>query len=165
LSADHAAVVEYEIKNGAASPVLREYESENGMYALVSPVQKQLEQSFTALCAAFEAGQTKDCEHALAHAYLQGIARLETKDLKLQRELLLRQYENFMIMKSGRDYSGKRLTLRYAWTQRTKYLNLAILTDARRMQIASRVLTNARLYGFAKAARKRAAKLTEKGRA
>lgn len=165
LTADHPAVTGYTVENGVASPVLREYESESGMYALVHGVQKQLEQPFAKLCDTFKAGQAGDYEPALSQSFLQGIAKLDTKALKLQRELLLRQYENFTIMKSGREYSGRRLTLRYAWTQRAKYLDPGILSDPRRLLIASRVLTNARLYGPAKLARARAAKLIKKGRA
>lgn len=165
LCADHGATERYCIKDGKAQPVLCDLEGERDMHAMISPAHQSIEKHFLALCRAFTPGQAQEYEHALARAYLRGIATLTRREMRLQRRLLLCQYENFIIMRQGKEYAGKRLTLANAWAQRHRYLHRSLLSDPASLLTAARVLTNERLYLPARIVRCRAAKMILKWRA
>lgn len=165
LCANHGATERYCIKDGKAQPVLCDYEGERDMHAMISPAHQSIEKHFLALCRAYAPGQAQQYEHALARAYLRGIAALTSREQELQRRLLLCQYENFIIMRQGKEHAAKRLTLSNAWAQRHRYLHRSLLSDPASLLTASRVLTNERLYLPARIVRRRAANLILKGRA
>ncbi|MBQ7380193.1 MAG: HAD hydrolase-like protein [Clostridia bacterium] len=165
LCADHGATDRYQITDGVAQPVLHEYESERGMHAMMLPVHEKIKEHFKALCCSTEIGHAQTNEHAFADRYLRAIAKLNANEMKLQRQLLLCQYENFIIMRAGKDHAGRRLTLANAWAQRGKYLNRALITQPQNLLTASRVLINERLYFPAGLARRRAVRLILRGRA